>query len=269
MPVASDKLVRVAIIEDDPYTRNIITLLLIRDWRTQVVGEGDKDIVANHVGHANPNTQADILLVDAEHPVHNGWLEEVITSARAADKKIKLVLLSTHWQPAILHLALRYKCQGYLLKPEIGFSLGWAVAAAGESLWVCTHTVQPHAQTSHPPKPRLTIDGRDIFAQLKGRHLQVARLAVIFNLRHTDIADELGITPHQINRLVSEVYDRIGLNDLLTGKDDPRRYFQHTKVIERFLRAQHWEPGQQAAHQAREKATLAFHLLTVPVMQSW
>jgi len=31
--------IQVLIIEDDPYARDLMTLLLTRDWRTHVVGE--------------------------------------------------------------------------------------------------------------------------------------------------------------------------------------------------------------------------------------
>ncbi len=271
MPFPLDKHIRVVIVEDDPYARDIITLLLIRDWRIQVVGEGDADVISRHLGHTDPNLHATMVIIDAEHPLQADWLEDVITRSRTADKKAKIVLVSAHWQPTICHLAISHNCQGYLLKSQIGYGLGWAVAAAAAGRWVCTRTVRAHAENSRvvPPGPRLLLDGREILAQLRGRHRDVARLAVIFNLRHGDIADELGITPGQVNRLVSEVYDIIGLKDILSGQVDPRQHFQNKRVLNRFLRAQHWAENKRPVHQGREKATLAFHLLTLPTMHEW
>ena len=38
--------IRVLIVEDDPYARDLMALLLTRDWRTQVIGElGKKEEV--------------------------------------------------------------------------------------------------------------------------------------------------------------------------------------------------------------------------------
>ena len=59
--------IRVLIVEDDPYARDLMSLLLTRDWRTRVIGEasGKQELIEFL---DQPQTNVDILILDTEIP---------------------------------------------------------------------------------------------------------------------------------------------------------------------------------------------------------
>jgi len=59
--------IRVLIVEDDPYARDLMSLLLTRDWRTRVIGEATgKQELIDFLDQ--PGTNVDILILDTEIP---------------------------------------------------------------------------------------------------------------------------------------------------------------------------------------------------------
>lgn len=61
--------IRVMIYESDPFARNWMALLLARDWRTKIVGEGSKpaEVVAFL---QQPDPEIDLVLLNAEFASH-------------------------------------------------------------------------------------------------------------------------------------------------------------------------------------------------------
>ena len=59
--------IRVLIVEDDPYARDLMSLLLTRDWRTRVVGEVDsKSALKDFI--SQPGQNIDLVILDTEIP---------------------------------------------------------------------------------------------------------------------------------------------------------------------------------------------------------
>lgn len=107
----------------------------------------------------------------------------------------------------------------------------------------------------------MEINGTRSLARLSPRQSDVARLAVLFNQSRRDVADEFGISQGQVNKLVAEIYHELGLTRILSGETEAERYFQDETILRRFHRAR--ERAKQSGRSAREKPTLAFHLLTL------
>lgn len=86
-------------------------------------------------------------------------------------------------------------------------------------------------------------------------------------MRRADIADELSISEGQVNKYVSTIYHILGLTDILDGSDAAEEYFADPKILDRFDKARK-KALKSKRGSAREKATLAFHLLTTPTRES-
>jgi hypothetical protein len=91
----------------------------------------------------------------------------------------------------------------------------------------------------------------------------VARLSLIFSHSSREIADGLQYSnAHQVRRLNNSIYKKLFLNDILEGKLDPADLITAGPVLRHFREAQARMANPGLA--VRDKATLAFHLLTVP-----
>ena len=115
------------------------------------------------------------------------------------------------------------------------------------------------------PDNKIILKGRNIFLGLTDRENEVAKLAIIFSLGRRDLADELKISDQWCYGLVSELYTKLGIGDILSGEIDPSVYFGKSKVIN-----DHYNEiitQLKTSTKARDLETLAFHLLTMPIIE--
>ena len=158
-------------------------------------------------------------------------------------------------------------CFGYINKNEIRFSLSWAISLAAEGNFVLTRsTFDLFNQANYIlPQNKLILKGRDFFLGLTDRENEVAKLAIIFSLGRRDLADELKISDQWCYGLVSELYTKLGIGDILSGDVDPSIFFGESKVIN-----DHYKEiitQLKTSTKARDLETLAFHLLTMPIIE--
>ena len=159
--------------------------------------------------------------------------------------------------------AVQPPCCGYLLKQEVQYGLAEAVWRAAQGQWVTTPTVRLMARQARWPVPSqvVVLDGTvhaDLFTP---RERDVARLALLFGLSRREIADELQFhNPEEVGNLVTRVYRKLELPELLQGQVAPEMYFSEGKVLDYFRQARDRVPAGKAV---RDKATLAYHLLTI------
>ena len=254
-----DRDIFVLIIEDDLYSRNLMSMLLIRDWRTQVAGEATT-VEEIEVAFKDLNKQPDLVLIDVEDMSDAERPFNLVDKAREIDPTIKILCIGTHAHEETLDRVLAKNFNGYLLKSEVCYALAWTVAIVMNGSWVMTPSVWRLGlrQGYQFPGKRVVVDGTKNFMSFTSRERDVAQLAVLFNLRRIDIADELFISEHQVNKLVSSIYKKLELLSILNGEVNPSVFFQDQEIVGRFRRAQY------SGKSASEKATLAFHLLTIP-----
>jgi len=251
--------VRVLIVEDDPYARDLMALLLTRDWRTRVVGEAGAEAEALHILN-QPSRRTDLILLDMEIPGDPKWPSVILCTGTRADVET-------------LRRILRAAFGGYILKTQASYALAWAVTRAAAGHWVTTPGVwqMAHDRRLALPQGTVVLDGRGPTANFTRREGELARLAILFNLAQRDLADELHITADQISKVVSSVYTKLGLREILSGEVAPEVYFEDKAVLAQFERvlrhATAKRQGLGRAHKAPDMATLAFHLLTVPVVE--
>ncbi len=160
-------------------------------------------------------------------------------------------------------------CMGYLLKGEIGHSLAWAAALAGTGEWVVTPGVQEAIFRAGMvlPGKGVVLDGSKPAAGLTGRELEAARMAFLFSLERRDLADELNISKDWSYGLVSAVYKKLGLDELLGGEIDPATYLGNSELILSHLRG--IVSQLRGSPKARDIETLAFHVFTLPEIEDF
>ncbi len=257
--------IHVLVIEDDPYARDLISLLLTRDWRIRVVGEFASQHALNDF-LSQPAPCVEVVLLDTEIP-GNPELPFELTK----------ILMSQPAPPAILYMATKpdeyifgrlaqLGFGGYVIKNEIQYALGSAVTAVAAGKRVITRGLRPLA-ARHPLGAVQVFWGSDLSQRFTPRELDLIRLALIFNLSIRDMADELVLSSEWVSELVSGVYKKLGLREILAGEVSLEEYIDDPTILARCReitrRPKNTLPDGRL-RKAPWMSTLAFHLLTAP-----
>ena len=258
--------IRVLIVEDDPYARDLMSLLLTRDWRTRVVGE-----VANEgelsLFLRDEMSNVDVVILDTEIPGEPGLHFKFAEMTQTLPKPPEILYTATLANRDVLEKIVRRGCSGYILKQEILYALGTAVALIDSGTSVVTPGVRQIAGRYSLPDGTLILDGRRLTNNFSRRENELIRLGIIFNLAIRDIADELVIGAGWVSEIVSTIYRKLGIREILTGEVPLDMYFTDEAVLvhckEITKRTTSDQPGTKI-RKAPWMSTLAFHLLTVP-----
>jgi hypothetical protein len=247
-----------------------MTFLLVRDWRTRVIGEV-AGMVEVQAFLKNNNERIDMLLVDTDHnPLSTGgneetdWLAQLPDSLSAQRFPPVILGIGLHGDGRVLHQMAHHLFVGYLLKDEIRYSLAWAASLAAGGHWVMTPGVEPLLASAGIalPAKRLVLDGRALMYDFTESEARVARLAFLFSVERRDLADELKISKAWSYGVVSGIYDKLGMDAIVNGQVDPTEYLGDNPLVLAHLK----EIVQRLGHskKAQDMETLAFHLLTMP-----
>ena len=253
----------VSIIADDIFSRNWMSLLVVRDWRTRLANE-----FAYSTGFADPKQaflrQPDILLADVDNFARNPGILSEINAYTAASQWVRVIFVGSSVETRVLSRVPPAHFGGYLLKDEIGTSLTWAVsiAAAGRPVFTPS-THQLAVESGFEPNPHFTVLHGQSYPGLTPHQSEIARLAVIFSLNRRDLADELKISDQWSYGVVSELYTRLGLDELDSGSENLLTLIQENQIIKSHLETIIQEMGE--SKKAKDLETLAFHLITLPI----
>ncbi|MFZ3070345.1 MAG: hypothetical protein WA110_04390 [Anaerolineaceae bacterium] len=255
----------VTIMGDDVFARNWMSLLLVRDWRTRVVSEitCEEDYRAFRETHMS---KVDMLLVDLDSFSENPGIISGINEMHKEEMPVKVLCIGTRIEPRVFARVKSEVFRGYILKDEIVSSLAWAITFAAEGKVVFTPgTLEAAYRANYAmPNNRIVIKGRTI-PGLTDRQEEIARLAIIFSIGRRDLADELKISDQWSYGMVSELYTKLGLEDIFSGDMDPYRFVGDDPVIRLHIDEILEELGD--SKKARDLETLAFHLLTMPLIE--
>jgi DNA-binding NarL/FixJ family response regulator len=258
--------IRVLIIEDDPYARDLMSLLLTRDWRTRVVGEvaDEGDLV---LFLRDEMQKVDVVILDTEMPGEPGIPARLAALSKGMVVPPRILYTGIKPNRLILEQVMSGGCTGYILKQEVLYSLGFAVALAARGNCVITPGIQEAAQRFAFSNGTIVLDGRRLTSSFSRRENELIRLSIIFNLAIRDIADELVLGAGWVSEIVSTIYKKLGLREILTGEIPLDMYFTNEAVLnhckEIITRAGSRNPDGNL-RKAPWMSTLAFHLLTVP-----
>jgi DNA-binding NarL/FixJ family response regulator len=257
---------RIAIVEDDPFSRNWMALIAARDWRTRVAGEFDEPLKIIPLLHKQAS-YVDLILMDTDIPGGEDWIPEILGAISGLAHPPAILCTGIRPNPEVLvHLA--HPCfVGYVLKNEINFSLAWAIDIAMTGKWVITEGVRSLASAMRFPIPHpcVVMDGRKTLQSTLSRHqAEVSRLAFLFSMERKELADELGIVEDWSYGLVSQIYEQLGVKDILNDDEELKSYFADQPLILAHIEKIRAEgKGSVKAH---DLETLAFHIITLPEM---
>jgi DNA-binding NarL/FixJ family response regulator len=256
----------VLLIEDDPYARDLMSMLLARDWRTRVIAETGSEVDVRRLLD-DPVQRIDIVLVDTEVPGDPEWPFRIAGIARDSVSRPDVIFTGTKVSADTLEKVVEGGLGGYLLKPEIRYSMASAVAIVSKNhRFVLTPSVYTLAlqQRITLPERALILDGMKSTHDLTPRETEIARLAILFNHPHRELADELLIRADQVAKHVSNVYTKLGLDQFLAGEIAPEVLFEDQLILSRFREILARVAANPDRRKTADMATLAFHLLTVP-----
>jgi DNA-binding NarL/FixJ family response regulator len=255
-------------------------MLLRRDWRTKVVGETDGPVaLSSLLKEAQAHRlQIDLVLIDTDIPFENNWLSDVMNSLLKYVPKAIVMFIGVKANIQIARLQSKTNFAGYILKGEIRYALAWAVSLATEHHKIITPGVCDLFEKNNPlPLGTLILDGRNSVTGFTPHDAEAARLAFLFSMERRDLADELDISEDYSYGLVSSLYDKMGLNDILKGEADPEQYFGNHPSVRGHLKqifdalqtgeAEQVISKNRRSKKSKDKETLAFHLLTLPSIE--
>jgi DNA-binding NarL/FixJ family response regulator len=258
--------IRVLIVEDDPYARDLMSLLLTRDWRTRVIGEvpGKKELMA-FLSQENP--KIDVVVLDTEIPGEPNLPFELAAMTQDLPTSPAVIYTATQARPEPLEQIINSNCGGYVLKNELLYALASAVSLVFAGHCVITPGVGTVISYALLPGGTRLLDGRKPLTNFTPRESELIRLALIFNLAIRDMADELVLSPGWISELVSTIYKKLGLREMLTGEVPLEDFFDDEHVLEHCRAITKRGEAVGSAEKLRKApwmSTLAFHLLTMP-----
>jgi DNA-binding NarL/FixJ family response regulator len=262
--------IRVLIVEDDSYARDLMSLLLTRDWRTRVIGEAEgKKSLLDFLSQAN--LKIDLVILDTEIP-GEPELPFVLAEMTHSLPTIPTILYTaTRADPNFLSQLGQIGFGGYILKGELHYGLASAVALVAGGKCVITPGIQRITSPSVLPRDTLVLDGRKLLEDFTPREKELIRLGIIFNLSIRDMADELVLSPGWVSEVVSGVYRKLGLREILSGEEPLETIFEDPAVLARCKQIVARTKSNQTSGKLRKApwmATLAFHLLTMPAVET-
>ncbi len=256
-----NKDILVAILEDDLFSRNWMALLLVRDWRTRVIGEFTSR--AELFSYLNRSPHAfDVLILDVDLFVERFSIDEICKALTKLDHVPKILLTGIKPDLKIIKQIENgnENIRGYVLKSEVGYSLSWVITFVDEGYWVMTPSIRDLFSNLLPDT--LTLEGRQALPGFTDHEAEVARMAFIFSLGRRDLADELKISEQWGYSLVSELYKKLGLPEIISGEVDLFSYIGESTIIRKKFHEIVEQMG--TSKKARDMETLAYHLLTMP-----
>ncbi|MEJ2710197.1 MAG: response regulator [Anaerolineales bacterium] len=256
----------VLIVEDDPYARDMMSMLLARDWRTRVVGElHARQQVTEFFSRLDH--RVDVVLMDTEFPGHESRPLQIAQTLDELENSPVIVYMGTHVDASKIASLLPHRFAGFLLKDEILYALAAAISLAAAGKMVLTPGAAGAAAGLDLPGKVHVLSGRSLEAEFPQRMSEILRLGLLFNLSQRDIADELVLSQNWVAEAISSAYQRLGLQEILTGEVALEDYFQDKIVLERgkaiLQRPARSKKGKRT-RKAPWMATLAFHMLTRP-----
>lgn len=252
----------VSILSDDLFSLNWMSMLIVRDWRTRVFTEAGL-IYPPEKGAGESIQYADVVVADLDSFVQNTNLFHVLNQYLAENPSLIVIGVGSRIEPPFFQRIPTANIGGYLLKSEISSSLAWAVSFAYEGLLVFTpDAYQAAFALGFSSKKPVRIVRSRIYPGMTDRQSEIARLAIIFSVGRRDLADELKISDQWSYGVVSELYEKLGLNELAQDKDEILTHLENDPMIKTHINEILADLGN--SKKARDLETLAFHILTLP-----
>jgi two-component system response regulator DevR len=190
--------VRVFLVDDHEVVRRGVAEVLEDDAGISVVGEAGS--VAEALARV-PAVRPDVVVIDMRLPDGDG--ADLCARLRAADPRLRCLVLTSYSDEAAVAAAVRAGCSGYLLKQVRGSALVSAVrtVASGGTLF----QAEVRAES-----PRPTGTGAERLALLTEQERSVLRL-IGEGLTNRQIGDRMGLAEKTVKNYTSHLLAKLGL----------------------------------------------------------
>ena len=255
--------INIIVLEDDPFARSWMTLLAARDWRTRIISEAENP--GELLKFLDKNAaKIDLIILDTDIPGEKEWIPIILDGLKKLKTYPKILCTGISPNKKILKQLAQPPFCGYIIKKEIGNSITWAISLAIDGNWVITDSIQALASEIgfKLPRPCKVLDGQHSNQYLTNHEAHVARLAFLFSMERRNLADELGITEDWGYGLVSAIYEKMGLKDILTNEETIRNYLGENKLL--LTHFEKIKKETNKSNKTKKMETLAFHMLTMP-----
>jgi DNA-binding NarL/FixJ family response regulator len=255
----------VLIVEDDLYALHMMGMLLARDWRTRVIAEIDGESSLKEIGLAiqkigRAKERVDLVILDSELLGEHGKALQIAALFNEMIPRPRLLFTAAHRDPLLLRKAAALpNFSGWVLKNELLYGLAAAVVGAMEQFIVITPGVDDAILPDELRTRLQVISCADPAQELGAREKDIAHLGILYNMTQRDIADELVIDPKYVADVMSDLYEILGLHEIIHGEKDAAEVFENPIILRKIQEI--LPPGKQDRKVAN-MPTLAFHLLT-------
>lgn len=260
-----DREIQVIIVEDDPFARNWMTLLVARDWRTRVVADFESPEMLSLYFSSNISQQVDIIVLDTETPSGGNWVNDALSAVTESGSFTRILCTGIVANERIIRKLNDPLFVGYVIKGEIPYSLAWAINIAMKGKWVTTPQIYHLASDRGLPIPDnyIVVDGHQSPFKINDkRQAYEARLAILFSMERHELADELGITEGWSYGKVRGYYQEMGLKEMLDEESVLEQNLKGENLILTYLKEMRKDYSGEGKVKWME--TMAFHLLTMP-----
>ena len=256
----------VLVVEDDLYALHMMGMLLARDWRTRIIAEveGEKSVaeIARQVQKViKGKERIDLVIIDSELVGHPNKTLLVAGMFDELQPRPRLLFTATTCDTAFLRRAVGLSnFAGYVIKNELLFVLATAAVRIMEGGIVLTPGVDSALLPAALQARVQVISCENPVQEMGPREKDIARLGILYNMAQRDIADELVIDPQYVADVMSNLYEILGLHELIRGERLPDEVFQNPIILRKIREIIPTGGGRE--HKVPNMPTLAFHLLT-------
>ena len=263
--------IHVLLLEDDFAARNMMELLLRRDWRTKVTkaAKNPEELSVILDGVRKHKERIDLILIDTDIPLDPyHWMSDALSHLDQKTPVTPVLFSGIKPDAKVARMRARSNFAGYILKDEIRFSLAWAVVlAADHRIIVTPGTYELYGRENPLPHGTLILDGRRPIAGFTEQDAERARMALIFSMQRHEMADELGTSEDYSYGIVSSLFEKMGLNELFNGDVKPEQFFETHPAVHPHLEKIIEHVHRTTSKKAVDIETLAFHFLTLPEIE--
>lgn len=204
-------MIRIAIVDDKPNNRRVVTDKLLRSNLFSIAFEGrDGDEFLNYMKIISEDDRPHMVLMDLEMPNVDGVT--AIASASSLYPDIKFVVLTVFDDDDKIFRAIKAGACGYLLKEESGEVVAsmllnlWESGAGPISPSIAYKILQ---MVQSPVQPQKASDN-NVF-QLSEREKEILEL-LSEGLEYREIGSKLFISPNTVKKHAISIYQKLHVN---------------------------------------------------------
>lgn len=204
--------INVFIVDDDPFIRESLTLLLGMDSEITIVGtasNGDEAVDVISLLHHTPDIVPDVVLMDIRMPICDGV--EGTLKVKALNEKINVLILTTFDDDEFIIEALRNGASGYLLKniPPDRIIQGIKTVFGG-SMLIHPDVARKLSGLLRPSSP--VKEQQDWAKELTTAEFNIVTL-IAEGMSNKEIASNLFLSEGTVKNYITEILSKLGVRD--------------------------------------------------------